>query len=187
MFSSLYHYLDRKKIHCRLLPWKNQALPVAMAITILSLKSEDTLFITLEDIAHGKKLQYLFIACQKSIIASFIDLFTQKTGPKGSRATAETAKRQEKLQGGESFLFSLHFLAIKRGGLYIPKYEPFLSQTSDRWYKRVTRPSISRVHRPAHLQFGLIGICSKDQRSSEDSHSRSRKTLISQIRKHRIR
>ena len=63
-----------------------------MVITIPSLKSGDTLFITLGDIAHGKKLQYLFIACWKSIIASFIDNFTQKTGPKGSRGTGETGE-----------------------------------------------------------------------------------------------
>ena len=86
-----------------------------MAITILSLKSGDTLFITLGDIVHGKKLQYLFIACWKSIIASFIDFFTQKTGPKGSRALAEAGEAA----GGESFLFSLPFLAIKKGGLYV--------------------------------------------------------------------
>ena len=66
-------------------------------------------------------MQFVFIACRKSIIASFIDFFTQKTGPKDSRATAETAEKQEKLQGGESFLFSLPFLAIQRGGLKEPK------------------------------------------------------------------
>ena len=84
-----------------------------MAITIPSLKSGDTLFITLGDIAHGKKLQYLFIACWKSIIASFIDFFTQKTGPKGSRATAETAESQEKLQGVKVFCFHRTFLQLK--------------------------------------------------------------------------
>ena len=64
-----------------------------MAIT--SLKSGDSLFIISEDIAHGKKLQYLFIACWKSIIASFIDNFTQKLGPEGSRVTGETGEAAE--------------------------------------------------------------------------------------------
>ena len=70
----------------------------------------------------------------------FHRFFHSKNGTKSSRATAETAERQEKLQGSESFLFSLHFLAIKRGGLYVQKNEPLLSQTSDRWYRRVSRP-----------------------------------------------
>ena len=70
----------------------------------------------------------------------FHRFFHSKNGIKSSRATAETAERQEKLQGSESFLFSLHFLAIKRGGLYVQKCKPLLSQTPDRWYRRVSMP-----------------------------------------------
>ena len=76
----------------------------------------------------------------------FHRFFHSKNGTKSSRATAETAERQEKLQGSESFLFSLHFLAIKRGGLYVQKNEPLLSQTSDRWYRRVSRPYFPVCH-----------------------------------------
>ena len=105
-----------------------------MVITIPSLKSGDTLFITLGDIAHGKKLQYLFIACWKSIIASFIDNFTQK---KRDLKAAEGQERQEKLQGWwEYFVFNA-LSSNYKGGLYVAKYEPLLSQTLDRWYKRV--------------------------------------------------
>ena len=80
-----------------------------MAITIPSLKSGDTLFITLGDIAHGKKLHYLFIACWKSIIASFIDNFTQKNGTKRQQ---RDRRDRRCCRGGDSTLFSLHFSAI---------------------------------------------------------------------------
>ena len=67
-------------------------------MTILSFKFEVTLFITLAVIADGKKLQYLFICCWKSTIASFIDNFPwengtkrQQRGRRDSRDTGEAA------------------------------------------------------------------------------------------------
>ena len=44
-----------------------------------------------------------------NIIAFFIDFF---------RVSADTAERQEKLQGSESFLLSLHFLAKEAASMY---------------------------------------------------------------------
>ena len=82
-----------------------------MAITIPSLKSGDTLFITLGDNAHGKKLQFRFIACWKSIIACFIDNFTQKNG---TRMQQSYRRDWRSCRGDESTLFSLFFLAIIR-------------------------------------------------------------------------
>ena len=64
-------------------------------------------------------------------------IFPEKTGPKGSRGAEETAEKQEKLQGGECTLSSLHILAIKRRGLYEQKDVLVLPQTLDRWQGRV--------------------------------------------------
>ena len=60
-------------------------------------------------------------------------IFPEKTGPKGSRGAEETAETQEKQQGDECTLFSLHFLAIKKRGLYEQKDVLVLPQILDRW------------------------------------------------------
>jgi len=106
-------------------------------ITILSFKFEVTLFITLVVIADGKKLQYLIICCWKSTIAFFIDNFPGENGTKRQQRAEKTAETQEKQQGDECTLFSLHFLAIKRRGLYEQGDVLVLPQTLDRWQGRV--------------------------------------------------
>ena len=61
---------------------------------------------------------------------------------KRDQKAAEGQERQEKLQGwGEYFVFNALSCNYK-GGLYVAKYEPFLSQTLDRWYKRVATLNI---------------------------------------------
>ena len=66
--------------------------------------------------------------------------FTQKTGPKAAEQQQRQLRGRRSWRGVKVFLFSLHFLAIKRGGLFVQKCKLLLSQTPDRWYRRVSMP-----------------------------------------------
>ena len=57
----------------------------------------------------------------------------KKPGPEGSRVTGETGEAAGVVR---VLCFHCTFRNYK-GGLYVPKYESFYSQTLDRWYKRV--------------------------------------------------
>ena len=128
-------------------------------ITILSFKFEVTLFFTLVVIPDGKNCNiWSSVAGNQSSHLSLI-IFPLKTGPKGSRGAGETAKTQEKQQGGECTLFSLHFLPIKKARpLWTERCTTRCILSKNTVYKNISLRFGEKIRTP-EKQFALYFLC----------------------------
>ena len=102
-----------------------------------------TLFIILGGIAHSRKLQYLHICslhAGNQLLHLSAIFFTQKNGTNWQQSNSKDSRETGEAAGGLSFLFSLHFLATKRCGLYVQNMNHSCHRFPIDGKKRVTRP-----------------------------------------------